>query len=142
MAETIEHQGIVESTDGQHVRVRITQSSACVSCSVKAHCSAADTRDKMIDAVAGDGRRYAVGDAVTVYGALSMGTTAVVLAFVVPFVVLVTALFAFMQWWGNELGAALVSLALLIPYYIVLWLERSRLKRTFAFSVRPLSPNE
>jgi sigma-E factor negative regulatory protein RseC len=87
--------------------------------------------------MAGDGMQYAAGDAVTVYGALSMGRTAVMLAFVVPFVVLVAALFILMNLWGNDAAAALVSLALLIPYYIVLWLERSRLKRTFAFSVKP-----
>ncbi|MDR0976649.1 MAG: SoxR reducing system RseC family protein [Prevotellaceae bacterium] len=138
MTETIEHQGIVESVNGQHVRVRIEQVSACASCSVKAHCSSADTREKMVDAVAGDGTRYAVGDAVTVCGALSMGRMAVVLAFVVPFVVLVAALFTFMTLWQDELEAASAALALLIPYYIVLWLMRSRLKRTFAFSVKPL----
>ncbi|MDR0961741.1 MAG: SoxR reducing system RseC family protein [Mediterranea sp.] len=138
MAEIIEHQGIVESTCGSRVRVHIIQASACASCSVKANCSSADTKEKVVDAVTDDASRYRKGDSVIVYGALSMGTAAVVLAFVIPFCILIFSLFACMTLWNDELTAALVSLALLVPYYFVLWLSRSHMKRKFAFSVRPL----
>ena len=68
-----------------------------------------------------------------------MGYMAVCLAFVLPFLLLVTALFAFMALWHHELYAALCALALLIPYYFVLWLGRNRLKRKFSFSIQPMN---
>jgi sigma-E factor negative regulatory protein RseC len=104
---------------------------------VKGHCSAADTREKRIDITTDEAGRYQPGDAVTVYGRLSMGTKAVLLAFVAPFVLLIASLFLFMAIWHNEAEAALASLALLIPYYYIVWLCRKRLKKQFSFSIRP-----
>ncbi|MDR0895018.1 MAG: SoxR reducing system RseC family protein [Prevotellaceae bacterium] len=137
MADIIEHQGFVENIHGSHVTVRIIQTSACAACSVKGHCSAADTREKSVDIITNDALRYHPGDAVTVYGKLSMGIQAVSLAFIIPFIILIVTLFAFMAMWHNEVGAALASLALLIPYYYIVWLCRGRLKRQFSFSIRP-----
>ena len=49
MANTIKHQGIVENINGSHLQVRIIQTSACASCSVKGHCTSADTKEKLVD---------------------------------------------------------------------------------------------
>ena len=51
MADTIRHQGIVENINGTHLQVRIVQTSACASCSIKGHCSSADTKEKLIDVI-------------------------------------------------------------------------------------------
>ncbi len=51
MANTIKHQGIVENIHGSHLSVRIVQTSACAACSVKGHCSSADSKDKIIDII-------------------------------------------------------------------------------------------
>ena len=49
MNNNIKHLGIVESIDGSLVRVKILQSSACSSCSVKGHCNISETKEKIID---------------------------------------------------------------------------------------------
>lgn len=134
MADTIKHQGIVESIEGSHVRVRIVQTSACAACSAKGHCTSADTKEKMVDVTeAGADAVYVVGQRVWVVGQLSMGMKAVFLAFVCPFLLLFVSLFVCMDIWHEELTAALCSLALLIPYYYILWLCRDRIKRKFSF---------
>ena len=48
---TIKHLGIVENIQGSHLSVRIVQTSACAACSVKGHCSSADSKDKIIDII-------------------------------------------------------------------------------------------
>ena len=74
MANTIKHQGIVENISGSHLQVRIVQTSACASCSIKGHCSSSDTKEKIID-VTNDGTfSYQPGDHVWVIGELSMGS--------------------------------------------------------------------
>ena len=137
MANTIKHQGIVENINGSHLQVRIIQTSACASCSIKGHCSSADTKEKLIDVTDDNVSSYQPGDRVWVIGELSMGVMAVLLAFILPFLVLIFSLFIFMAIWNDELGSALCSLALLIPYYYILWLNKSRLGKKFSFSISP-----
>ena len=139
MANTIKHQGIVENINGSHLQVRIIQTSACASCSIKGHCSSADTKEKLIDVTDDNVSSYQPGDRVWVIGELSMGVMAVLLAFILPFLVLIFSLFIFMAIWNDELGSALCSLALLIPYYYTLWLNKSRLGKKFSFSISPMN---
>ncbi len=139
MANTIKHQGIVENISGSHLQVRIIQTSACASCSIKGHCSSADTKEKLIDVTDDNVSSYQPGDRVWVIGELSMGVMAVLLAFILPFLVLIFSLFIFMAIWNDELGSALCSLALLIPYYYILWLNKSRLGKKFSFSISPMN---
>ena len=139
MANTIKHQGIVENINGSHLQVRIIQTSACASCSIKGHCSSADTKEKLIDVTNNGAFSYRRGDHVWVTGELSMGAMAVLLAFILPFLVLIFSLFIFMAIWNDELGSALCSLALLIPYYYILWLNKSRLGKKFSFSIKPMN---
>ena len=139
MANTIKHQGIVENINGSHLQVRIIQTSACASCSIKGHCSSADTKEKLVDVTNDSETAYQPGDRVWVIGELSMGVMAVLLAFVLPFFVLIFSLFIFMAIWNDELSSALCSLALLIPYYYILWLNKSSLGKKFSFSVKPMN---
>ena len=82
MANTIKHLGIVESIEDHHIQVRIVQTSACASCSIKGHCTSADVKEKLIDIANADTSQYRQGDHVWVVGTLSMGGMAVLLAFI------------------------------------------------------------
>ena len=99
---TIKHLGIVENIQGSHLSVRIVQTSACAACSAKGHCSSADSKDKIIDITDVTAASYQVGERVMVIGETSMGMMAVVLAFVLPFVLLIFSLFLLMAWIENE----------------------------------------
>ena len=136
---TIKHLGIVENIQGSHLSVRIVQTSACAACSVKGHCSSADSKDKIIDIIDTAAASYQVWENVMVVGETSMGMQAVALAFIIPFVLLIFTLFLFMALIENELYAALLSLAVLVPYYYILWLNKTRLKQKFSFTIKPIN---
>ena len=136
---TVKHLGIVENIQGSHLSVRIVQTSACAACSVKGHCSSADSKDKIIDIIDTAAASYQVGENVMVVGETSMGMQAVALAFIIPFVLLIFTLFLFMALIENELYAALLSLAVLVPYYYILWLNKTRLKQKFSFTIKPIN---
>ena len=136
---TIKHLGIVENIQGSHLSARIVQTSACAACSAKGHCSSADSKDKIIDIIDTAASSYRVGEKVMVIGETSMGMMAVVLAFIIPFVLLIFSLFLFMALMENELYSALLSLAILIPYYFILWLNKTRLKQKFSFTIKPIN---
>ena len=136
---TIKHLGIVENIQGSHLSVRIVQTSACAACSVKGHCSSADSKDKIIDIIDTAAASYQVGENVMVVGETSMGMQAVALAFIIPFVLLIFTLFLFMALIENELYAALLSLAVLVPYYYILWINKTRKKKKFSFTIKPIN---
>ncbi|WP_373850617.1 SoxR reducing system RseC family protein, partial [Bacteroides heparinolyticus] len=107
--------------------------------SLKGHCSPAETKEKLVDVYDVDAASYRPGDRVWVAGRLSMGAMAVLLAFILPFLVLIVSLFVLMAVRNDELFAALGSLALLIPYYYILWLNKARIGKKFSFSVLPMN---
>ena len=39
----------------------------------------------------------------------------------------------------NELYVALLSLAVLVPYYYILWLNKTRMKQHFSFTIKPIN---
>ena len=141
MAENIiRHKGIVEDITEHHVKVRIIQTSACAACSVKGHCNASESKEKIIDVYDILANSYLIGEEVQLCGTTSMGMQAVLLAFGVPFVVVMTVLFFAMEATnGNELFAALASLLGLIPYYLILYMFREKLKTKFSFIIEPVN---
>ena len=132
MQNTIEHQGVIISKDDKIARVKIEQTSACASCHVKSVCGASDKSEKIIDANIMDDT-LKVGDQVTIIGQKSLGIQAVLLAYVLPFVVIIATLFIANIFTTNELIIGSCALTSLIPYFIVLRLMRNKIQAKFQF---------
>ncbi|MBO6077268.1 MAG: SoxR reducing system RseC family protein [Bacteroidaceae bacterium] len=135
MAQDIRHDGVVDSIDGQNVIVRITQSSACGGCQARNICRAAESKDKLVEVHCADAGSFDVGQTVTVAGAESLGMKAVAFAFGLPLLLLLVALITAMSVTGSERVAAIAALGILVPYYIVLFLFRGRIKKDFQFRI-------
>lgn len=135
MEQEIEHSGIIDSIQGAQVRVQIVQMSACSSCHAKGACSAADMDEKYIDVVSTD-TNLKVGDLVIIYGQSSMGLFAVLLAFVLPFVLILLTLIVANNFTTNEGFAGTLSLAILLPYFFILSLFNKKLKTKLKFQIR------
>ncbi|CDB99660.1 positive regulator of sigma(E) RseC/MucC [Bacteroides sp. CAG:443] len=124
----------MENINGSRLKVKIVQSSACSACSVKGHCSASETKEKIIDVYNKNNVPCQVGERVMIVGTTSMGMKAVLLAFVLPFIVLLLALIISLKLTGgDEAVSALVSLGTLVPYYLIIYICRNRLSRSFMF---------
>ena len=110
MTNTIKHLGTVESIEGSHVQVRIVQTSACSSCTAKAYCRSSESKEKLIDIYDANASVFKVGEEVMIYGTTSMGMRAVVLAFGVPFLILIIALFIVYSYTGgNEIRSGIIA---------------------------------
>lgn len=136
--ELVRHRGVVQQVGDSYLKVKILQTSGCSSCIIKAHCSSADSKEHLIDVTDANASLYHSGDEVLVVGTTSMGKLAVWYGFVLPFLIVIAALFAFTTWLEDELVAGLCALACLLPYYFALYLCKDKMKRTFSFSVMPL----
>ena len=139
MADVIKHDGVVDSIEGHCIHVRIVQASACAACGAKSLCSAAESKEKIVDVYGVDITAYQVGQRVMVEGAAAMGMKAVRLAFLFPLVLLVAAV-AMVMWLadGNEALAALAALLVLTIYFLLLFANKKKLAREFTFTIKPI----
>ena len=134
MSTKISHSGIVERIDEGCVHVRIVQTSACAACKVAGYCHAAESKEKIVDVYRPAGS-LKVGDAVTVTASTKIASQALLLAFAIPFVLLVLVLVVVLWMTGNEAIAGLCALGSLLPYYGVLYLLRNKVREKFAFEI-------
>lgn len=131
--ETIKHEGVVESIGADKCLVRILQASACSSCSARQLCRSSESKEKLIE-VRGNYPTLHVGDSVTLVGSVRQGLRASVLAYIVPLVLMVVALFVGTHLAGEAAGALAALLALAL-YYGVLFLLRDRIGKRFEFKI-------
>jgi len=141
MKETIEHQGVIESVEGRHVKVNILQVAACSGCKARSLCSSSESKEKIIDVYEDDAAlTYRVGEQVKVCGALSMGKLAVRLAFGVPVLVVVVWMLVAMVWLKlGELTSVGILAVLLALYFYILYINREKMAKRFAFWIEKQS---
>ena len=133
MSNRIEHSGMVECVEGRNVKVRILQTSACAACKVSSHCNASEAKEKVVDVWCDNSASYVPGQQVVVCASRQVANRALLLGFGLPLVILVGALVVF-SWLGADEGlAALLSIGMLVPYYLALWLMRSSVSRRVSF---------
>ena len=136
MNEKIKHSGIVESVDGNCMKVRILQTSACAGCKAAAFCNAAEKKEKVIDIYGTKAMNgHKPGDTVVISTNNATGRKAVIIGFGVPLAILVFVLAVAYTITHSEPLSALLSIAALVPYYIIIYMMREHLRRDFTFSI-------
>lgn len=133
----IRHSGTVERIEGLHVYVRIMKSDSCSACSIKSRCSTTSSQERLIDIETSDAAAYKMGDEVWVTGTSSMGAKAIMYGACIPFFILIGTLFILSRLGAGELMVGLCSIVMLIPYYVILSLNKKRMSQTFSLSVMP-----
>lgn len=136
--ELIRHNGIVQAVDGENVRVEITQTSACAACKARSMCMSAESQQKIIDARMAEPMQ--VGDKVEVMVHERLAWKAVLLAYILPFVVMIAviAILDFTTGWSEAVVGTL-SLCAMALYYIGLGVFKHRLQKQFSFTARKIN---
>ena len=136
MAEsTFSQLGTIEDIGDNAITVRIDCNSACSACHSKDVCLSTDKAVKHIT-IEPDGRVYAVGQQVRVYGQKQLATKALFWGYLAPLILVVAVLAGLILAGLSEAVAGVAALLSLLPYYLVLFLLRDRFKRTFVFKIK------
>lgn len=135
MSNKIKHAGVVDRVEGECVRVRILQSSACSACKVAAHCNASETKEKIIDVMDADASHYQKGDQVMVVADTAVGFRASLYGYLLPLILMVVTLVGVLAATHSEGLAALSALGILMPYYVLLFLMRNKLRNRLSFTL-------
>jgi len=133
--ETIRHKGVISKVDERFNYVSIVAQSACASCQVKSACNVSDLNEEIIKVPKTPHDDYKTGQMVHVKMKKSLGTMAVLLGYFFPFLLVITSLIILLNVISSEGLAGLISLGLLVPYYLVLYFYRSHLNKTFVFEI-------
>jgi len=134
-SKPIEHSGTVEKIDSGGLHVSFIAESACASCHAKGYCTSTDQEEKRV-LVKNFREHFVVGEQVKVILQRSQGMKAILLGYVYPFLLVLLVLLVLSTLGIKELSAGLISLAILVPYYIVMYLFRKNINNNFSFSVR------
>lgn len=132
--ERIQHEGIVKSISAQTLEVLINSHSACSGCHAKGACGMSDMKQKIITTIRPTGD-IQVGDKVMVYASVSNAFYSVFLAYIMPSILIIAAIFFLEKSGSNELTAAISSLILLIIYFFILYLCRNKISKKIKFTV-------
>lgn len=135
MSNKIKHAGVVDGVEGECVRVRILQSSACSACKVAAHCNASETKEKIIDVMDADASHYQKGDQVMVVADTAVGFRASLYGYLFPLILMVVTLVGILAATHSEGLAAVSALGILVPYYVLLFLMRNKLRNRLSFTL-------
>lgn len=140
-SERIRHEGVITRVEQDRVYVSVSQSSACASCKVAAHCNAAETKGKVIEIRGKHGDQYKIGQQVTVSTTPRIGIMASVYAYAIPLVLMVGVIILVTALTGDELTAACCGLAVLLPYYLLIYLLRDLISQQVYFEIETNNDN-
>ena len=134
----IKHDGIIIALNGDSTAlVRIVQTSACAACKAKAMCASAESAEKEMTVVLLGDEQWAVGNEVEVMVQQKMGWKAVVLAYLLPFSVMLAVMFIGNAIWAvREEILGTVALCAMALYYLVLGMFKDKLQKEFSFTAR------
>jgi positive regulator of sigma E activity len=134
----VEQKGIIETIENGIAVVNITSFSACASCHSKSACSMTDVAEKQIE-VAVNNQQYRKGELVNILMKKSLGLRATMLAYVLPFLVVIFALIVLTSIGLNEVISGIISIGALALYFFFLHLAKDKLQKTFQFTLNKVS---
>ena len=135
MENRISHEGIVTKIDNDNVEVKILSKSACASCNIKTACNMSEMQEKIISIPAPKDKKLSIGQDVVISIKLGQANRAVIFAYVIPVIILISMIFILSVLKIDEGVNALISIGTLIPYYFILYLLKDRIKRKFEYEI-------
>ena len=135
--DTFVHSATVSRIEGDSVFVSMDQNVHCESCRAKMACGISESKTEEVEIINPD-YTFKIDENVQVVINKAMGLKAVIWAYVLPFILLVTVLFIsslFLAEWQ----AGIIALVVLVPYYFILHSLNSVFRKKFKISVLKLT---
>ena len=131
--DTFVHSGLISKISGQTITVNLEQNIHCDSCRVKSSCGISESSTKAVE-VLNSKDSFKINEEVNVVLKKALGLKAVFWAYVFPFILMFSTLIIASNFLKEWL-AGLISLLIIVPYYIVLYFLKNALKSAFQVSV-------
>ncbi len=133
--EEIRHQARIISIKGDVVELKITSQSACSSCLAKGVCGLSESKEKIIVIKDPKVSTLKIGEEVDIATSLTGGIKAVIYAYVIPLILLVATIIGLQFIGFDDFKSGISGIIVLIPYYFVLFLMRSKITSDIKFKI-------
>lgn len=130
--KVITHEGVVAKITDKTVTVALTGSVHCEACNAKGACGVSEGNTKEIE-VENNGT-YQVSEPVNVVLKKELGLKAVFWAYFFPFILMISVLLITLNFM-KEWMAGLLAFAILIPYYVMLYMLQDTFRKAFSVSI-------
>jgi len=131
--DTFVHSGLISKISGQTITVHLEQNIHCDSCRAKSSCGISESSTKAVE-VLNSKDSFKINEEVNVVLKKALGLKAVFWAYVFPFILMFSTLIIASNFLKEWL-AGLISLLIIVPYYIVLYFLKNALKSAFQVSI-------
>ncbi len=132
----VTHPGIIKNIKNDRVEVSIMVTSGCASCEIQGACSVSEVEEKSVMVKMEDPNQFKVNQSIIIEMQQSMGTWAVLLGYIFPFLVLFLSLIILTSTGMDQGMAGVLSILLMLPYYFTLYVLRKYLGTKFNYSIR------
>jgi sigma-E factor negative regulatory protein RseC len=130
---TFVHSGIISKINSNSVIVSLEQDLHCESCRAKSACGISESNTKEIEII-NSNDSFKINEQVNVILKKALGLKAVFWAYVFPFILMFSTLIIASSFF-KEWIAGVLSLVVLLPYYLTLYLLKNTLKHVFQISI-------
>ena len=129
----IKHSGVISKITNDVVTISLKGNINCEACNAKAACGVSESNSKEIE-ISDSTQGLKLNENVEVLLNKNLGLKAVFWAYVFPFILLLTVLLItstlFQEW-----IAGLLSIAVLLPYYLMLYVLKNTFNKAFKLSI-------
>jgi len=130
----ISHEGIVESVKDGTIEIAIAPTVSCAGCQAAKSCNITGSERKIIS-ISGD-YNVTPGERVMVSMKTSQGISALALGYLIPLMIVIVTLAILSALSVNELTSGVVSVGILLPYYLILYLSRRIIGKRYSFKLK------
>ncbi|MDD2562701.1 MAG: SoxR reducing system RseC family protein [Salinivirgaceae bacterium] len=134
----IEHTGKILSIEKNIARISLQQTSACASCHAKGACTSADVQERHITATIDD-QGYKVGEEVLVNLRTQQGYKAVLVAYIIPFIIILITLIIGDQMGLEEWKSGIASLLITVIYFFYIKFYGNKYTNTMTFEIKKIT---
>ena len=127
------HSGVISKITGDSIIVSLEQNIHCESCKAKAGCGISESNTKEIE-VFNTSDSFKINETVHVVLKKALGFKAVFWAYIFPFILMFCTLII-SSYFLEEWIAGILSILVLLPYYLVLYYFKDTLKSVFKISI-------
>jgi len=131
--ESIEHLGVVSKITKTVITVSLEGNINCEACNAKAACGVSESNAKEVE-IKRTNQSVKLNERVTLSMQKELGLKAVFWAYFFPFILLFVVLIVSANYF-KEWIAGLLSLSVLVPYYLILYFSNNFFKSTFRVSI-------
>lgn len=132
----ITHSGKIKAIANKKVIVTFEQQEACQNCAIKSMCNLSSCENQIVEIKVDNPDDFCLEQEVELEISPQSGSFAIIMAYLLPLIIMMTTLKLTLHLINDETTAALSAIFILIPYYLLLYIFRKKIAGKIEIRIR------